>query len=405
MERKILEQIDPKILGTSLQEARKASGLRQHEVAERLEVARTTVVAIEKGERRVRAGELIQLAALYGRSVAEFLRRRAVVEGFVPQFRRRWREHFKENPELERTAAELERLAEDYVDLERLARMPLQKSYPPEYNISGSSAEQAAEEVAAAERNRLGLGDGPVSSLRARLENDVGLRIFFFSMPSNIAGLFAYNEVLGGCIAVNSKHPADRGNLTLAHEYGHFLTMRYQAEVTALRERRPSSARERFADVFGMEFLLPAGGLNRRFTQMHRVSERGITLSHICTLADLYHVSVQALILRLEELRRIRSGTWERLSAEGLKVRRAQRLVGIETHRGEPDVLPGRYVDLAVLAYNREELSEGQLSKILRTDRVTAREKVEEVNSRFVEQREGEFSNLQLDLATPLAGR
>lgn len=405
MESKILKQTDPKVLGAKLREARKGSGLRQHEVAEHLELARTTVVAIERGERRVSPPELIQLAALYGRSVSGFLQRRSVVEGFVPQFRASCREYFRENPELEQAAAELERLAADYVELEKLASMSPQESYPPEYNISGSSVEQAAGEVAAAERNRLGMGDGPVDSLRERLENDVGLRIFFFSMPSNVAGLFAYNDALGGCVGVNSKHPPDRGNLTLAHEYGHFLTKRYQAEVTALRGKRLSSAKERFANAFAIEFLLPTSGLNRRFTEMHRTSTRGMTLSHVCTLADLYHVSTQALILRLEELRRIRSGTWERLRAEGFKVRGAQQLLGIETHRWEPDMLPRRYLNLAALAYNRDELSEGQLARILRTDRVTAREKIEEVSLMFVEQREDQFQNLRLDLATPLGGR
>jgi len=75
------------------------------------------------------------------------------------------------------------------------------------------------------------------------------------------------------------------------------------------REKRVS-ARERFADSFAKHFLMPASGLNRRFTEMHRSSKRGITLAHVCTLADLYQVSVQALVLRLEELRRLPSGTW-----------------------------------------------------------------------------------------------
>ena len=33
------------------------------------------------------------------------------------------------------------------------------------------------------------------------------------------------------CIAVNLKHPRERQHWTLAHEYGHFLTERYRANV------------------------------------------------------------------------------------------------------------------------------------------------------------------------------
>src|SRR5215475_9364115 len=196
MEKHILERIDPIMLGTRLRDARRARGLTQQAVAEHLGVARTTLVASEKGERRVLPDELIKLAALYGRPVSEFVAKRVVVEGFVPQFRAAWKDLFAEDTELEKSASELQRLAEDYVELERLCNMPLVRAYPPPYDMSGASAEQIAEEIATAERNRSGIGDGPLSNLRERLENDVGLRIFYFPMPSKVAGLFAYNDVL-----------------------------------------------------------------------------------------------------------------------------------------------------------------------------------------------------------------
>jgi len=41
-------------------------------------------------------------------------------------------------------------------------------------------------------------GDG----VRERLENDVGSRIFYLPMASKIAGLFAYNDELGGCVGI-----------------------------------------------------------------------------------------------------------------------------------------------------------------------------------------------------------
>jgi Zn-dependent peptidase ImmA (M78 family)/transcriptional regulator with XRE-family HTH domain len=400
-----LEQIDPKILGPRLQDARRSCGFTQQAVAEELDVARTTLVAIEKGERRLTPHELIALAKLYGRPVSEFVGRQVVAEGLVPQFRAAWLREFEADSALAGVAGELQRLAEDYVELERLCEMPLGKSYPLPYETSGTSPEQAAESVATAERNRLGLGDGPISNLRDALESDVGLRIFYFPLPSKVAGVFAYNDTLGGCIGVNASHPRDRQQWSLAHEYGHFLTSRYQPEITFLLDQSKTAARERLADGFARNFLMPGGSLNRRFTEIHRTSERRVTLAHICSLADLYCVSVQALILRLEELKRLPAGTWDRLQIEGFKVRTAQKLLGIEAKSPDKDWLPKRYVNLAVLAYQQDKLSEGQLARILRTDRVSARALVEEVSRRLHAENDGDFPSLQLDLMQPLGGR
>ena len=49
--------------------AREEAKLRQAAAAAAIQVARTTLVAIEKGQRRIRISELQQLARLYGTSV------------------------------------------------------------------------------------------------------------------------------------------------------------------------------------------------------------------------------------------------------------------------------------------------------------------------------------------------
>lgn len=407
MQKHILDQIDPKVLGARLAQARKARGMTQQAVADEMEIARTTIVAVEKGERRVTPEELIALASLYGRPVSDFVGKQIVTAGFVPQFRAEWAEDFKQEEGLEEVGDELQRLAEDYVELERMCGLPTAKTYPPVYDISGSSPEQAAEEVAAAERNRLGIGDGPISNLRDRLETDVGFRIFYFAMPPKISGVFAYNDVLGGCVGINANHPRDRRNWSLAHEYGHFLTNRYRAEITFLSEKKRQSASERFADSFAENFLMPAGGINRRFTELYRSNPGGqITLAQLCTLADLYQVSVQALIIRLEKLRRMPSGTWDRLESEGFKPRRAQQLLGIDANPAEKYTLPHRYLNLAVMAYEKGLLSEGQLARIVRSDRVSARVLVEELSSRFNSEVEGGgYESFELDLAQTVPGR
>lgn len=400
----ILEKIEPKILGARLQEARRARGLTQQDIAEEMDMARTTVVAIEKGERRLDPDELIKLVRLYGQSVSKLLNRTTAAQDFVPQFRYGWRKDFEETPELEKVSFDLQQLAEDYAELEQINGINRVEIPAPQYSLKGASPEQRAEEVALTERNRLGIGDGPISNLRQRLEMDLGLRIFYFQMPSAVSGLFVYNDYLGGCIGINSKHPPDRNNWSLAHECGHFLTSRYQVEITFLQEKRRQSATERFADAFAENFLMPASGLNRRFTELLRASPKGITMAEICHLADLYQVSVQALVIRLEKLKRFPLGTWESLAAEGFKTRQAQQMLGIEISSDNKIELPRRYINLAVSAYEKGEISEGQLAQYLRTDRVEARLLVDQISLDYREVNNN-FLRVGVNLSHELVGK
>src|ERR1700676_1079698 len=166
-----------------LQEARKSAGMTQSEAADHLHMSRTTIVAIEKGERRVSSHEIIQFAKLYRRSVSELLSQRVVTDSFVPQFRAAQKEL---DPSFEGAASELQTLSENYVELERILGTPLIRRFPPEYDTRGGTADRIAEDVATAERIRRGVGDGPIGNLRGRLENDVGLRIFYFPMERKI---------------------------------------------------------------------------------------------------------------------------------------------------------------------------------------------------------------------------
>src|SRR5436853_6948124 len=82
----ILDTIDMRTVGKELQQARIKRGLTQEEAAKCIGVARTTLTVIEKGERRIKAEELIRLAQVYGRQVSDFVRLRPQIEPFRVQF-------------------------------------------------------------------------------------------------------------------------------------------------------------------------------------------------------------------------------------------------------------------------------------------------------------------------------
>ena len=101
---------------------------------------------------------------------------------------------------------------------------------------------------------------------------------------------------------------------------GHLLTARRRPEITleARYERRPAG--ERFAEAFARAFLIPASGLRRRFLDLERQRSHGVTQGDLYRLARFFGVSVEVMTHRLEELRLIPGGIWERLRKEGFRV-------------------------------------------------------------------------------------
>ena len=71
-----------------LREYRKSLGLSQEYVAKQLSVSRTTITAIERGERKVRANELDLFANIYGVTVERILHDEVEQDSDVKMFAR-----------------------------------------------------------------------------------------------------------------------------------------------------------------------------------------------------------------------------------------------------------------------------------------------------------------------------
>ncbi|PYQ65692.1 MAG: hypothetical protein DMF53_04965 [Acidobacteria bacterium] len=104
---------------------------------------------------------------------------------------------------------------------------------------------------------------------------------------------------------------------------------------------------------------------------------------------------------RLEEVRLIPAGTRDRLRLERFRVREAQELLGLDTVHRDEEIFSPRYIALAVEAWQRGELSEGQLARILRTDRLGARETIQRLEGSAAD---GIDASEILDFGAPLAG-
>jgi Zn-dependent peptidase ImmA (M78 family)/DNA-binding XRE family transcriptional regulator len=401
-----MENADPTVVGQRLREARKDCGRTQEEAAKHLGCSRPTLIAIEKGTRLARADEIMRLAELYGRRIHELVRSGAPAVALAPHLRAAVDLTRSDTGKLDDAVRILERYAEDYRELERLLGAPLTVNHPPAVSIPAKvKLSEFCEDVAMRERRRLLLGDQPLLNLRQTLEAEVGVRVFYGPMPSVVAGMYAFVADLGYCVLINSKHPPERRRTSLAHEYGHFLSARHEPGIDYLTHKSRKPIKERFAEYFALSFLMPRSGLRRQFLDIVR-SRGDFQVADLCRLSSFYFVSVQAMTLRLEELGMIGAGSWDYLTEKGLKVEAAKRDLKLGVRSTAPiEFYPERYKLLAVQAYQEELISEGQLARFLRCDRINAREIVADTLSRLDVDAEGNESIMEMSFRHSLLSK
>lgn len=394
-----LEEIDPKILGQRLAEARKARGVTQEEVADFLGCSRPTYIAMEKGERPAKADEIIKLAGYFGRSVHEMVRLGEPVVALQPHLRATAEKmRAGDDKKLLEAIDELQRFAEDYKELEDLMQAPLRTSFPNEVKLDAPiDVTELAEGVAIQERRRLGLGDQPAVHLRSILEWDVGLRIFYGArLPSAVAGMYAWTADLGCCILINQNHPPQRRRVSMVHEYGHLIVDRYKPGIDYISMAGRKPANERFAETFGLSFLMPASSVRARFHEIVTTTN-DFRVTDLCRLAHFYFVSVEAMSLRLEKLGLIPKGCSENLKESRFSPMRAGKILELVPHPETSQPYPQRYKFLAVHAFDQGNITQSRLAKLLRCDVVTARQIVTDCLTSTDVNSDGHLGTLHLE--------
>jgi Zn-dependent peptidase ImmA (M78 family)/DNA-binding XRE family transcriptional regulator len=369
-----IDQILPAETGERLRLARESAKMTQAAAAQAIGVARTTIVAMEQGERRARTSELQQLAKLYGTSVNAVLRRESVHVDLAPRFRR-----MVGSDEVAAEAAELMAdLAKAEVELENLLGIKRERNYPPERTILPGDVKAQAEQDAAELRQRLGLGIGPVTNIVTLLEMELGVRVYIRRVDGRISGVFAYDDALGACMLLNANHPRERRNNSGGHETGHLISTRRQPEILHLDEIE-NSREERYANAFARAFLTPARAVLQKFQEVTAGADR-MTRRHVIILAYFFGVSREAMVRRLEELGSVKLGTWDWFVANGgITDEQARQVLGdlIFPDAEKADADRPTTLRLNLLAYEahrRGLMSEGQLARLLHLDRVELRE-------------------------------
>jgi Zn-dependent peptidase ImmA (M78 family) len=369
-----LEHLSPQEVGERLRLARETKKLTQADVATQLNIARTTLIAIEQGQRKARIEEVRQLAKLYDASVNALLRDEAIHADLAPKFRKIFADQDKA---AEAAAKMLSDLSRAEVELENILGVKRPRNYPPERPILPGDVRAQAEHDAAELRQWLGLGFNPVTDIVTLLEMDLGVRVYIRKLDGRISGLFIYDDALGACMLINAQHPKDRRTQTAAHELAHLISTRRAPEL--LQDQSGDNSREeRYANTFARAFLTPARAVMQKFKEVTAGSEK-LTRRHIIVLAHYFSVSREAMIRRLEELRLTKAGTLDWFeSFGGITDDQAHQvlgdLIGVDAAKAEaeqPATL--RLMLLAEEVYRRGFMSEGQLARMLYLDRVEVR--------------------------------
>ena len=378
----ITETLSDRAIGERLQIARHVARFTQAEAAEAIQIARTTLVAIEQGRRPVKTRELQELAFLYGTSANAILRRDAVHLDLVPQFRRLRR---SSDGATDGAARLLTDLVSAEVELENALGVERHRNYPREKRILPGDVRAQAEQDAQDLRSWLGLGAGPVKDVVSLVDLDLGIRVYLRPLASRISGMFAYDDAVGACMLLNANHPFGRRAYTVAHELGHFISTRREPGVLRA-DSSPSSREERYADHFARSFLTPARAVKQRFAEL-TAGHSHLTRRHVILLADCFWVSREAIVRRLEELGLARRGTWDWFQAHGgITNRQAEEVRGAspnEQEDGTPylDCVPPRLALLVREAWKKTLYSEGQLARLLRLHRLEVRQLLDGVET------------------------
>lgn len=369
----ILDSFPPEDLGERLRMAREDRKMTQAVAASGASMARTTLVAIEKGQRRVRLDELQNLTGIYRTTINELLRQEPIQINLLPQFRK---VSESEDATVEHAVSLLNDLVRAEVELEQLLGISRSVVYPPETPILPGNVKLQAEQDALDLRQWLGLGLNPINDIVSLLELQLGARVYVRRLPTNISGLFAFDDAVGPCILLNANHPRDRRANTAGHETGHFMSTRKSADV--LDDATSETAREeRYANAFGRAFLMPARAVKQKFQDV-TAGASSLSRRHIIVLASYFGVSREALVRRLEELCLIKRDSWDWFVENGgITNEQVIQVLGELPKDDQKDdadrPISLRMSMMADEVWRRGLLSEGQLAQLLRLDRLELR--------------------------------
>jgi Zn-dependent peptidase ImmA (M78 family)/transcriptional regulator with XRE-family HTH domain len=352
-------------IGTMLRSGRERAGLSQQAAAEAVGINETLLGRYEAGRRQPPLGVAAALARLYGTSIEALAAGEEGAEPGTGVSGILLRAAPRELAGRARAGLRLFelRLAE-YVELAREMSTALagpgSTPLAPARTVGAKEAAWAAREL----RRHLNLGSGALADPFGAL----GEQVLAWRLPlgEDLDGFFYNHPQAGFCVAVNSEMTLGRQVFTLAHELAH-ACLHSKDHTAAVCMPGADRGRERFADAFAGEFLVPGDELRRVTGELSVFSELA-NPTLIVHLQRRFGVSFAILRLRLLQERLITAGEYDAL-AETSPGRLAQAL-GYPDDAGGLHPLaaqPARVLLLVRAALERSAITAGDAAEVLGT--------------------------------------
>ncbi len=345
-----------KILGSRVQLFRKRSGLTQKDLAEQMGfTAAETVSQIERGDREVKAWELVQLANALSTEIDDLLR----VEKPKAKPAVLWRE----SPEHQKAKKEAEFLKRcgDYAVLEELNEVKHNRQLPQMEIESNDLTWVTARAIANKVRRELDLGNRPARELEKTLQENYGVKVWYIELEEGSAA--STIGAFGPAILMNLDEAPWRRNYNFAHELFHLITWKSFPPKMIAEQPGLWDKLEREANAFASYLLLPAEAVTVEFDS--KVKDGKLAFSDLIGIARSFDVSTEALLYSLLNLRRLDKKTVDTLLKDELF--RSLDKSTMAPCWWQPPQLPERYVRLAFVAYQKGKLAKARLAELLDT--------------------------------------
>ncbi|HVR73412.1 MAG TPA: XRE family transcriptional regulator [Planctomycetota bacterium] len=346
-------------LGEAIQGRRKAVGLTQADLAAMVGfTVAQTVSDIERGQREVKAWELVRIAQALRTSTDELLG----IAAEEPRVKVLWRR----GSSAASTKAEevlLDR-ARRYALLEKWNELPPPQPLPEFAIDPEQTSYRDAANMAITVGRAMNLGSRPAASLASVLQEVFRVKLFFDDLGDDESAASTRGD-FGLAILMNRKQAPWRQNYNLAHELFHLVTWESTQRHWGAEEGEPVWLEkvERLANAFASHLLLPAEEVEAQYAA--RFPDGQIAYPDLVEMAREFDVSTEALIWRLRLLDKLSQAQAERILADP-DFRREDRRSMPHHWGGMPEgPLPRRYWRLALNAYHRGSASLGRIAQML----------------------------------------
>lgn len=289
-------------LGIKLRRERESLGLTQEELAKAVGLSSEFISLLEIGKRSPSLDSL--------RSIAHYLKKDTAF--FLAESEPPFQKLLSLKPSDRKFKSEMKKFqnyCHDYLELEELTSRRLESA--PLYS------HVIPEQMAIHERRRLGLGDEPIREVFSLVEMN-GLRIYRHPLDERLktAGVFIYLEDKEAAFAlVNNILPESEQVMITAHLYAHYLKDRKggpivdNPDVFVDEYLTLYHPRERFAQGFALEFLMPESKVREILKK--DIQSKRISYEDIIYLKRYFGVHPAAMLRRLRNLGSIGFGQFK----------------------------------------------------------------------------------------------